>query len=78
MKLLLQTSEVGVNIIRGRHMESVSMLAKQFFDTPKFVGKYLETGEMFLPGVFEAFLPVFCALLKLAPEPHPHPRPRAR
>lgn len=78
MKLLLQTSEVGVNIIRGRHMESVSMLAKLFFDTPKFVGKYLETGEMFLPGVFEAFLPVFCALLKLAPEPHPHPRPRAR
>jgi hypothetical protein len=24
MKLLLQTSEVGVNIIRGRHMESVA------------------------------------------------------
>jgi hypothetical protein len=30
MKLLLQTSEVGVNIIRGRHMESVLRLAKLF------------------------------------------------
>lgn len=78
MKLLLQRSERWSQYYQKQAYGECFKVGKAIFDTPNICGKYLETDEMFLPGGFEAFLPVFGALLKLAPVPHLHPRPHVR